>query len=613
MNRHVYGCACCSGYYGEFLKENRSVKSLKATADQGWSCNWGVDWSKLGRRDFLKGSLLSAGLVALPAGQASAQEEKTTVFVGGKVLTVDTDFSEAEAIAIRGERILAVGTETSVREAAGAGATVVDLAGKTVLPGFIDAHTHVVAGSIVDTLMDYVGMARFQTAEQVLNHIRERARATPAGEWLAFRNYDPAVQAGPDALTFAELDAASTEHPILIMNASGHLAYANRKAFEVAGIPDDIPNPPGGEYVRDAQGKLNGVMKNNVAFTPVASHNPAMATVDPVTGLITLLKKWSQFGLTTVSELSLGGLSQSPADVQVMMAAAQTGQLSARVRAYPFYTIGTEAWDKAGVKPGDGTPMARIAGYKLVADGSNQGFTGLQREPYLNSEDRGLAYMSREDLTATAIDRAQKGWQLAIHGNGDAAIDNVLDACEAVRAAGVDMSKVRVRIEHCSILHDEQIQRMKDLNVSASFLIGHVHYWGVAMRDDVFGEEKAQLLDRCKSVEDAGVGFTLHSDFMVTDPVPLHMIEMAVTRRTWKEPDYVLAPQERISVESAIRAVTSEAAWQLFSEHEIGTLEPGKFADMVVLDADPRSVPSDDIKSIKVLETWMNGNKVYSA
>lgn len=613
MKRHVYGCACCSGYFGEFLKSNEGVQKLKSKASQGWSCNWGVDWSSLGRRDFMKGSAVAAGLAVLPAGRAKAQAEETTVFVGGTVLTVDANFSEAEAIAIRGERILAVGFEAEVMEMAGADATVIDLEGKTVLPGFIDAHTHVVAGSIVDSLMDYVGMARFQTAEQVLTHIAERAAETPAGEWLAFRNYDPAVQAGPDALTFAELDAVSTEHPILVMNASGHIAYANSTAFAVAEIPADIPNPPGGEYERDADGNLTGVMKNNVAFTPVASRNPAMATVDPITGLISLLRKWSQFGLTTVSELSLGGLSQSPADVEVMMAAEQSGQLTARVRAYPFYTIGTEAWDAAGVRPGDGTPIARIAGYKLVADGSNQGYTGLQREPYKDSDDRGLAYMSREDLTATAIDRASQGWQLAIHGNGDAAIDNILDACDAMRDAGIDMTQVRVRIEHCSILHDEQIERMRDLNVSASFLIGHVHYWGVAMRDDVFGEEKAQLLDRCKSVEDAGVGFTLHSDFMVTDPVPLHMIEMAVTRRTWKEPDYVLAPQERISVESAIRAVTSEAAWQLFSEHEIGTLEPGKFADLVILEADPRTVDPDEIKNITVLETWMNGDRVYAA
>lgn len=613
MERHYYGCACCSGAFGDFLKDNSRVQALKAKAEQGWSCNWGVDWSSLSRRNFLKGGTVAAGVSMLPSGKASAQSNETTVFTNGTILTVDADFSEAEAIAIRGERILAVGTDSEVRAAAGAEATVIDLGGKVMLPGFIDAHTHVVAGSIVDSLMDYVGMARFQTADEVLAHIAKRAETASEGEWLAFRNYDPAVQAGPGALTFAELDAVTTEFPIFIMNASGHIAYANSKAFEVAGIPENIENPPGGEYSRDAEGRLTGVMKNNVAFTPVASHNPNMASVDPITGLITLLRKWSQFGLTTVSELSLGGLSQSPADVEVMAAAAQTGELAARVRAYPFYTIGTEAWDAAGVKPGDGTPIARIAGYKLVADGSNQGFTGLQREPYLNSDDRGLAYMSREDLTATALDRARKGWQLAIHGNGDAAIDNILDACEALRDAGIDMESIRVRIEHCSILHDEQIERMKDLNVSASFLIGHVHYWGVAMRDEVFGEEKAQLLDRCRSVEEAGVGFTLHSDFMVTDPVPLHMIEMAVTRRTWKEPEYVLAPQERISVESAIRAVTSEAAWQLFSEDEIGTLEAGKFADMVILEADPRRVAPDEIKTIKVMETWMNGKQVYAA
>ena len=163
MERHVYGCACCSGYFGEFLKENKGVQELQAKAANGWSCNWGVDWSSLGRRDFLKGGVLAAGLSAIPAGKAAAQSTGTTIFVNGTILTVDAEFSEADAIAIRGERILAVGTEDDVRAAAGADATVIDLDGKTLLPGFVDAHTHVVAGSIVDSLMDYVGMARYQT------------------------------------------------------------------------------------------------------------------------------------------------------------------------------------------------------------------------------------------------------------------------------------------------------------------------------------------------------------------------------------------------------------------------------------------------------------------
>ncbi|WP_245910681.1 amidohydrolase [Pelagimonas varians] len=558
----------------------------------------------------------AAGLAALMATEGNAQTQTvatvTTVFTNGTILTVNGDFSEAEAIAIRGNLILAVGTDSEVRALAGDEARIVDLGGKVVLPGFIDAHTHVITGSVVDATMEYVGMARYTSVDAVLEQIAMRVAETPAGEWLVFRNFDPAVQDGADALTFDDLDPISTEHPIFVLNASGHLAYANSKAFEVSSIANDVEDPPGGEFVRDADGNLNGVIKNNVAFLRIAENYPAMKEADPVGGLLGLLEKWSEFGLTTVSELSLGALAQSPADAQVMVAAAQSGRMKARIRAYPFYTIGAETWDEANVKPGDGNALARISGYKLVADGSNQGFTGLQREPYLDSDNLGIAYMEPEALTAAALERAQKGWHLAIHGNGDAAIDNILDTCQALFDAGIDMSRVRPRIEHCSILHDEQIARMRDLGVSASFLIGHVHYWGIAMRDEVFGEEKAQLLDRCRSVQQAGVGFTLHSDFMVTDPVPLHMIEMAVTRRTWKEPDYVLAPQETISVEAAIRAVTSEAAWQLFSDHEIGSLEPGKLADMVILDKDPREVAPDQIKNVRVVETWMDGRQVYA-
>ena len=628
MADEIYGCACCSADFGEIFRGNEKVVALSRMEPEAFLPGSGnaVFTNGMDRRDFLKGALATAGFVGLAPGellansnqapeasQHTVSEEVATVFSGGTILTVDKAFSQAEAIAIRGNKILAVGREADVVEAAGKDAIVVDLNGKAMLPGFIDAHTHVVAGSVVDSTMEYVGMARFGTVAEVLDHLGVMAKQAPAGEWLVARNFDPSVQTGPDALTFTELDAISTTHPIFVFNASGHLAYANSKAFDVAGIPADVENPPGAEFVRDAEGKLTGVMKNNVAFLQILAKYPALAEADPIESLVGLLSKWSRHGLTTVSELSLGGLSQSPSDAAVMFDASRSGRLTARIRAYPFYTIGADAWDAAGIKPNQGDGLARIAGYKLVADGSNQGYTGLQREPYLGSDSRGLAYMSPEELARQAVERASKGWQLAIHGNGDAAIDNVLDACEAVRAAGIDMAKVRVRIEHCSILHDDQIARMKELGVSASFLIGHVHYWGVAMRDEVFGEEKAQLLDRCRSLEKAGVGFTIHSDFMVTDPVPLHMIEMAVTRRTWKEPDYVLAPDERISVESAIKALTIEAAWQLYSEHEIGSLEVGKLADLVIIEKDPRGVPPDSIKDIKVIETWMDGRRVYSA
>lgn len=548
---------------------------------------------------------LGAGLAAQPAG--------ATVFSGGTILTVDRRFSEAEAVAIRGNRILAAGSAAEVRQAAGPDAAQVDLAGRTMLPGFVDPHTHAIAGAALDRIMDNVGAARFRTATAVLEHLRSRVAATAPGEWVLARNFDPALQDGPDALTFAELDAVSAEAPVFVLNASGHLAYANRAAFRAAGVPADVPDPPGAEFVRDPAGRLAGVMKNNVAFLRVLSAAPPMGRLDPVEALIGLVAQWGRVGLTTASELSLGTLTRSPEDAAVMAAAAASGRLTARIRAYPFYTIDTAAWDAAGIGPGGGDPLARIAGFKLVADGSNQGFTGLQREPYLGSTSRGTAYMTTAEMTSLALDRARRGWPLALHANGDAAIDMVLDACAALRDAGIDLGRIRPRIEHCSMLHDDQIARMRDLGVSASFLIGHVHFWGIWMRDRVFGPERVRHLNRARNVETAGVGFTLHSDFPVTDPVPLHMIEMAVTRRTWRKPDVVLNPDERISVESAIRAITAEAAWQLFSEHEIGSIEAGKLADLVILERDPRRVEPEAIGSMWVLETWMDGRRVHPA
>jgi predicted amidohydrolase YtcJ len=627
MKKETYGCPCCGPTFGKLFKSNAKVNKLSSlNSDEiAFSLQESDDNQSINRREFLKNSTLTAGFISLLPGYTLAGKDESasqhnqlladevTVFSGGTILTIDENFSQAEAIAIRGNKIIAVGDDSDVREIAGNKAKIIHLQGHTMLPGFVDPHTHVITGSVVDSTMEYVGMARFRTVDEVLDRLAERAKDSQKGEWIVVRNFDPSVQEGLDALTFSELDPISTDHPIFVLNASGHLAYANSKAFDVAGILENVENPPGAEFVRDADGKLNGIMKNNVAYLKVLSKYPTLNKADPSESLVSLLDKWSQHGITTVSELSLGGLSQSPSDAKLMFDIAKEGRLKSRIRAYPFYTIGADVWDEAGIEPGMGNPLARISGYKFIADGSNQGFTGLQREPYLNSNNRGLAYMPPEELKHQAVERASKGWQLAIHGNGDAAIDNVLDACEAVRDAGLDMSKVRARIEHCSILHDEQIKRMKELGVSASFLIGHVHYWGVAMRDEVFGEPKAKLLDRCRSLEEAGVGFTIHSDFMVTDPIPLHMIEMAVTRKTWKEPDYVLAPDERISVESAIRALTSEAAWQLYSEHEIGSLEVGKLADFVILDNDPRNVEPDKIQNIKVLETWMDGNQVYTS
>ena len=543
---------------------------------------------------------------------APDQTQTVRIYSGGTIMTVDADFSKAEAIAIQGAHILAVGTLDDVQQAAGEQAELIDLKGRTLMPGLIDPHTHILIGALMDQAMDYVGTGRFSNTAQVLDHIARLHAERPPEDWIVCRNYYPMLQPFEVPMGFETLDAISTERPIFVLNASGHIGYANRAAFAVAGIPDDIENPHGGEFVRDEQGALTGEMRNQMAFSKVLGARPSGAGSAPTAAVLQTCARFAELGLTTVTELGLGGLLRGAGDWDILRQAGATGRLSQRIRAYPLYAF-DEAWDAADVQPGEGDSLVRIGGYKLIADGSNQGFTGLQREPYHSVESTGIAYMTREEMTDLIRKRTAQGWQIAIHGNGDKAIDNILDAIEQVASEGVDVKAHRIRIEHCSILHDEQIERMKQFGITASFLIGHVHYWGVAMRDEIFGPEKAKLLDRCASLERAGVAYTIHSDFFVTDPNPLHMIEMAVTRQSWKDPDFALAPEEGASRECAIRAMTSTAAWQIGSEHEIGSLEPGKFADFVILDRDPSSIPADEIKDITVLETWMGGEPTYLA
>ncbi|MFC3229794.1 amidohydrolase [Marinibaculum pumilum] len=612
MGKASHGCACCGTDLGNLFAANKHVRQRSSSGPAAAPVRPSAPGT-LGRRDFLKGTVATAASGTFLPSVAQADTQRAKVFTGGTILTVDADFSEAEALAIRGNRIIAVGTDEAVRAAAGSNAEIIDLYGMTMLPGFVDAHTHVVSGSVLASLTDYVGIQRFRSTQEVLDHIAAVAAKARPGDYLAFRNYDPSLQTGPDAIGFAELDPIAPHNPVFVLNASGHLGYANRQAFSYAKVPEDVPDPPGAEFVRDLEGRLTGVMKNNTAWLQVFGPSPMVSSVNPADAIVSVAASWSRVGLTTASELSLGSFSHSPADIGFLEDANRSGRLNLRVRTYPFYTLGTEVWDKAGVTQGMGNDKIRVAGFKLIADGSNQGYTGLQREPYLGTDSRGLAYTSREELTRLVMDRASKGWGLAIHGNGDAAIDNILDALEQAHASGIDIAALRPRIEHCSILHDGQIKRIKALGANPSFLIGHVYYWGAAFRDDIFGTQKAWLLDRCGSCERVGVPYSLHSDFFVLDPDPLLQVGIAVTRNTFFEPDYVLNPDERASVENAIRGVTSEAAWQLFSDHEVGSLEVGKLADMVILEADPRTVAPSAIKNIRVMQTWFDGRQVYAA
>jgi predicted amidohydrolase YtcJ len=566
----------------------------------------------LNRRQFVygAGALLGSTLVGCGKQRQQTADSGITVFVNGTVLPVDAAFSEYEALAISGNKILAVGSRDDVLAAAGRGAKTIDLAGRVVLPGFIEPHMHFALMAGLGHLED-IGPFQQPKFDDTLNALREIAAAAGPGEWVMGRQFDPILLDPPRDLTTRDLDSVVSDRPAFILNASGHIAYVNSNALELAGISHNTEDPPGGEFGRYDDGSPNGVLYGQAAYMGLMLRNEQV-TERMQSGFVSAGREVGEaaaaLGITTLCDQATGAVA-GPAELRSYRAMYDAGLMKARIRAYAYSE--QPAWYEADVEAGQGDALMRLAGWKIVTDGSNQGFTGRQRGPYFTRDTVGIFYVEPDALREMVIDRGRKGWPLSLHGNGDAAIDSILDAVEAARAEGTDVQSLRCRIEHCSILHDDQIQRMQTLGMVPSFLINHVHYWGHVMRDEVFGPEKVQLLDRCGAVEKAGLNWVMHTDAPVSPLGSLHKIRVAVARDLWNEPDTILAPDERVSVEAAIRSVTRNAAWACHSEHEIGSLEHGKLADLVVLEEDPRAVEPTTISDIRISETWMDGNRVY--
>jgi len=548
--------------------------------------------------------------LALHAAELLSRPPRTlrSVFIANaKIMTMNPEAPEADSLWIRDGRIAWVGDAKEKPESA-ASTREIDFEGRFVMPGFVEPHMHLVPLALLDAF-ENVGPFRFDTIAEAIERLQQLAGATPEGDWVLGRQFDPSLQAGPDALTREMLDTVSTKHPVFVYNASLHLAYCNSLALEIAGITADTPSPPASEIVRDEAGQPNGVLKAGPAMALVARHNPQLRHQNLAEACLDVFKRANRVGITTLCDQGTG-LFQGVRELDLYQALRDSNRMTARFRYSLGHTV-AERWDKTDIAWGKGDEWVRVTGWKIVSDGSNQGRTGLQREPFLNSDETGIAYIEARELEEAVERRLREGWAVCVHANGDAAIDRVLDAYERADALGLDPGGRRSRIEHCSILHDEHIERMAALGISPSFLIGHVYYWGKAFIENLFGPEKAAKLDRTAACERAGIRWTLHSDDPVTEMGPLRCIENAVTRSMWKSDD-LLAPEERVPVEAALRAATLDSAWQCHSDHEVGSLEEGKFADFVILDADPRSVETTSISRIQVLATWVHGECVHS-
>ncbi len=561
------------------------------------------------RRAFMAYSVAGASaLTGVGAAPAFAADEGADLILRGGTIRPLPGAPASSALAIKGGKVLAVGDESALSGVKTGDTKVVDLAGRTLLPGLIDPHCHTILASLIFELLDDVGYAKYPTREKLVAHLKQEAADTPKGQWIVGSNFDNLLQGGD--FTRTELDAISTDHPIFVWYTNGHDACVNSEALKIAAIPDDVGEMPGGgHFGRGPDGKLNGMVYEESAMLKFAVHFLGKITPAVATKAVTdYARHVASVGNTLLHE---------PGTIRsewIEPFAKLSNSLACRTSASVMFDDmkGLTPWRSQGL--GKGAPVDNslfsLYGVKIVGDGSNQTETGAQTKPYLNSTSKGSPNFDPAQMKQMVADVKAFGLPVQIHCNGDLTVDIALDAIEAAYAGATDFGVNR--IEHSTMARPDQILRMKALNVQPSFLMNHVRFYGAAYRDQIFGPERAAFMDPAGACVKAGLPFTLHTDGPCSPPGPLALISTAVTRRCIID-NSVVGPDQALSLDDAIRAVTIDAARQLGQGDRLGSLERGKEADFTILESDPYAVSPDAIADIKVSETWVAGDRKFSA
>ena len=561
------------------------------------------------------GSLFACAAVAQPAATAAGPAD--LIYSGGPILTMNDAAPSAEAVAVRGGRILALGTRAQVEATRGPGTRMVNLEGRTMLPGFVDPHGHVAMVGL-----QAVGANLLAAPDGEANDIASLIRILR--EWAArneaaVRRYGLIFGFGYDDSqlkerrhpTRDELDQVSTEVPVLIIHTSSHLAAANSKALEKVGITAATPDPVGGVFRRrDGSREPNGVMEENAM---IAGAGPLLGSLDEAAWLAMIRagsEFYASFGYTTCQE----GRAMGPT-LANLTKAADRGLLAVDVVAYPDILA---AADQLG-GPLHGRAYRnrlRIGGAKISLDGSPQGKTAWLTRPYhvippgLPPNYRGLQ-TAPTDATIEAFSRCyERGWQILAHAGGDAAIDLMIGAVREARRRHGPGDRRPVLI-HGHTLREDQVDALRELGIFPALFPMHTFYWGDWHRDSVLGPERAENISPTGWLMSRGMMFTSHHDAPVARPDSMRVLSATVTRRS--RTGDIIGPRHRVPVATALKAMTIWAAHQHFEEATKGSIEVGKLADFVVLSDNPLSVDPEALAALKVVETIKEGASIYRA
>lgn len=525
------------------------------------------------------------------------------ILYNANIITINPAQPQAEALAIIGDRIVAIGNNKEVQRLAGATTKKLNIEGQVITPGFIDAHAHpFTAGKGHLTSID-AGMPSIKAIQEA---IHKKAGNTPPGHVISAFKYDDTKTSDGRKINRYDLDAAAPNHLVQIWHRGGHSIYVNSMVLELMGYNKDTTDPEGGKIVRDPEtGKPTGEL-HETAYAQLDQLDPSPRIPhkkDDQEAILLISKLMNKAGITSVTE-AYG----SPESLLAYQDAYHSGVLSLRV----YALIGTSRIDKmidAGVRTGFGNEWIRIGGMKMTCDGSISERTARLSEPYIGRpDDYGIIRNDEEAIYKNSIKAHKADWQIAIHANGDVAIEKVLNVFEQLQKE-YPRKDPRFRIEHCTVINDNLIQRMKALKVIPNPFSTYIYFHGDKMKE--FGKERVENMFAVRSFLDAGLKPTQTSDYVPGPFEPMMAIQSSVTRTDMK--GNIWGASQRITVEEALKVGTLHGAYASYEENIKGSLEVGKLSDLVVLGADPRKADPFDIINIPIERTMVGGKWVYES
>jgi predicted amidohydrolase YtcJ len=632
---HSNGCGCVPALFKDMIE------------------NAGLE---LSRRDFIRGTTVACGMFAaggvvtsaLSGNKAMAADNKAdTIYHGGSILTMVTDGDRTEALAVKDDRILAVGALSEVMAYKGTDTKVVDLKGKCLMPGFFDPHSHIVMQSVKFSTANLdpkpIGEAgSIADIQRILREWIDQKKLKP-GQWVIGWGYDDTGIEEQRHPNRDDLDAVSKDHPILLMHISSHLMTGNSKMLEEIGVTSETKDPEGGKIQRKpGSNEPNGVLEE-LAMILVLKKLPMPTPERAMEMMAEGMRFYAKAGITTAQDCASG-----KGTLKLMEAMEQQDKLPIDIIAWPLYKGVDDAEFDAIVSDCRKRGRFRRGGIKMTVDGSIQGYTAFLSQPYhvqpgdtqptadkcvtdtaehifvstdtpsgsgYNPAESGEAHRGYSNMTQEEVDTWLKrcdgaNVQTQVHTNGDAATDMLIKAVEKVRG-DKPRPELRTTIIHAQTMREDQLEFSAKHGLTPSFFPIHVYFWGDRHREIFLGPERAARISPSRTALNRNLKITLHHDAPIAGIEMLTVAWSAVNRVTTSGKE--LGPEHRITPFEALRAITADVAWQNFEEDRKGTLEAGKLADMVVLSDDPLAVNPMKIKDIQVLKTIKEGKSIYTA